>query len=106
MGYKKRKNLVFLFLIFTLYRIIYIILYDTNKFFNMCKANIYFYCTFLICSVCGKGKVSGNQVSHSNRHSRRTWSANLRNVRAIIDGTPKRVKVCTRCLRSGKIERA
>ena len=59
-----------------------------------------------VCSVCGKGKVSGNQVSHSNRHSRRTWSANLRNDRAIIDGTPKRVKVCTRCLRSGKIERA
>ena len=58
-----------------------------------------------VCSVCGKGKVSGNQVSHSNRHSRRTWSANLRSVRAIIDGTPKRVKVCTRCLRSGKIER-
>ena len=57
-----------------------------------------------VCSVCGKGKVSGNQVSHSNRHSRRTWSANLRSVRAIIDGTPKRVKVCTRCLRSGKIE--
>lgn len=49
-----------------------------------------------VCSVCGKGKVSGNQVSHSNRHSRRTWSANLRSVRAIIDGTPKRVKVCTR----------
>ena len=45
---KKRKNLVFLFLIFTLYRIIYIILYDNNKFFNMCKANIYFCCTFLI----------------------------------------------------------
>ena len=57
-----------------------------------------------VCSVCGKGKVSGNQVSHSNRHSRRTWSANLRSVRAIIDGTPKRVKVCTRCLRSGKVE--
>ena len=59
-----------------------------------------------VCSVCGKGKVSGNQVSHSNRHSRRTWSANLRSVRAIIGGTPKRVKVCTRCLRSGKVERA
>ena len=37
----KRKNLVFIFFIFTLYRIIYIILYDNNKFFNMCKANIF-----------------------------------------------------------------
>jgi large subunit ribosomal protein L28 len=59
-----------------------------------------------VCDVCGKGKVSGNQVSHSNRHSKRTWSANLRNVRAIVDGTAKRVKVCTRCLRSNKVTRA
>lgn len=59
-----------------------------------------------VCSVCGKGRVSGSKVSHSNKHSNRTWSANLRNVRAVVDGTPKRVSVCTRCLRSGKVERA
>ncbi|WP_455538442.1 50S ribosomal protein L28 [Terrisporobacter sp.] len=59
-----------------------------------------------VCCVCGKGKVAGNQVSHSNKHSRRTWSANLRNVKVIENGTPKRVKVCTRCLRSNKVDRA
>ena len=59
-----------------------------------------------VCCVCGKGKVSGNQVSHSNKHNKRTWSANLRSVRDVEEGTPKRVKVCTRCLRSGKVERA
>ena len=59
-----------------------------------------------VCCVCGKGKVSGNQVSHSNKHNKRTWSANLRKVRVVEEGTPKRVKVCTRCLRSGKVERA
>ncbi|ABR48924.1 ribosomal protein L28 [Alkaliphilus metalliredigens QYMF] len=59
-----------------------------------------------VCDVCQKGKVSGNQVSHSNRHNRRTWTPNLRKVRAIVKGTPKRLKVCTRCLRSGKVERA
>lgn len=59
-----------------------------------------------MCSVCGKGKISGNKVSHSNKHSRRSWSANLRNVRVVVDGTPKRESVCTRCLRSGKVERA
>ncbi len=59
-----------------------------------------------VCDVCGKGQISGNKVSHSNKHSRRTWSVNLRNVRALVDGTPKRLKVCTRCLRSGKVERA
>lgn len=58
------------------------------------------------CEVCGKGKVSGNKISHSNRHSRRSWLPNIRNVRAIVNGVPKRIKVCTRCLRSGKVERA
>lgn len=59
-----------------------------------------------VCSVCGKGKVSGNQVSHSNRHSKRTWAPNLRRVRAIVNGAPKRLNVCTRCLRSGNVQRA
>lgn len=59
-----------------------------------------------VCSVCGKGRVSGNNVTHSNKHNKRTWSANLRTVRVMENGTPKRVSVCTRCLRSGKVERA
>lgn len=59
-----------------------------------------------VCEVCNKGKVSGNLVSHSNRHNRRTWEPNLRRVRAIVNGTAKRINVCTRCLRSGKVERA
>lgn len=59
-----------------------------------------------VCVVCNKGRISGNKISHSNRHSRRTWEPNLRRVRAVVDGTTKRVNVCTRCLRSGKIERA
>lgn len=59
-----------------------------------------------VCDICEKGKVHGNQVSHSNRHNKRTWLPNLRRVRAIVNGTPKRINVCTRCLRSGKVERA
>ncbi len=58
------------------------------------------------CEVCGKGMISGNKVSHSNRHTRRTWLPNIRTVRAIVNGTPQRVQVCTRCLRSGKVQRA
>lgn len=58
------------------------------------------------CSVCGKGKMSGNTVSHANNHNRRTWSPNLRRVRAKVNGGNKRVLVCSRCLRSGKVERA
>lgn len=58
------------------------------------------------CEVCGKGMISGNKVSHSNRHSRRTWLPNIRTVRAKVNGVPKKIQVCTRCLRSGKVERA
>ncbi len=58
------------------------------------------------CSVCGKGKMSGNTVSHANNHNRRTWKPNLRRVRAKVSGGSKRVLVCSRCLRSGKVERA
>lgn len=59
-----------------------------------------------VCSVCNKGRVSGNTVSHSNRHNKRTWAPNLRRVKAIVSGSVQRVNVCTRCLRSGKVERA
>jgi large subunit ribosomal protein L28 len=58
------------------------------------------------CAVCGKGKATGMQVSHSHIRTKKTWAPNLQNVKAMIDGTPKKVKVCTRCLRSGKVERA
>lgn len=58
------------------------------------------------CYVCEKHTVAGNTVSHSNIHTKRVWRPNLRKVRIIENGTPKTVTVCTRCLRSGKVERA
>jgi large subunit ribosomal protein L28 len=58
------------------------------------------------CEVCEKGMITGNKVSHSNRHTRRVWLPNIRTVRAIVNGTPMRLNVCTRCLRSGKVQRA
>ena len=57
------------------------------------------------CEICKKGIMSGNTVSHSNRKSRRTWAPNVQRVSAVVDGSPKRVYVCTRCLRSGKVTR-
>jgi len=59
-----------------------------------------------ICTVCGKGIVVGIKLSHSHIRTKRTWLPNLQRVKAIIDGTPRRVLVCTRCLRSGKVQRA
>ena len=58
------------------------------------------------CCVCGKGVVFGHNVSHSNRKTNRTWKPNIRRVKAIIGGGVKTVYVCSRCLRSGKVERA
>lgn len=58
------------------------------------------------CAVCGKGQVVGIQLSHSHIRTKRTWSPNLQRVKALVNGTPKRIMVCTRCLRSGKVQRA
>lgn len=58
------------------------------------------------CDYCDKGVVAGVSYSHSHRQSKRTWAPNLKKIRAVVNGTPKRVVVCTRCLRSGKVERA
>lgn len=58
------------------------------------------------CAICDKGLTFGIQASFSNRKSNRTWAPNLKKVRAIVDGTPRRIYVCTRCLRSGKVQRA
>ncbi|MGI6611465.1 MAG: 50S ribosomal protein L28 [Limnochordia bacterium] len=58
------------------------------------------------CVICDKQTVTGNRVSHSNRRNRRVWQANLQRVRIMRDGTPQRVHVCTKCLKSGRVVRA
>ena len=57
------------------------------------------------CEVCGKGTMSGMNVSHSHVKTKKPWKPNIQRVRAIVDGEIKRVNVCTRCLRSGKVQR-
>ena len=59
-----------------------------------------------VCEVCGKGQVSGFQYSHSHIRTKRKWLPNLHRVRAVINGSPARIYVCTRCLRTGKVARA
>ena len=59
-----------------------------------------------VCEVCGKGMMSGNNVSHSHVKTKRKWKPNIQRVRALVKGEVKRVNVCTRCLRSGRVERA
>ncbi len=59
------------------------------------------------CSVCGKTSHSGNNVSHSNKKTKRRWLPNLQRVHAqIAPGVNKYIRVCTRCIRSGKVTKA
>lgn len=58
------------------------------------------------CAICEKGVHFGNNVSHSHRRSNKMWKSNVKTVKANVNGTPKRIHVCTSCLRSGAVERA
>ena len=57
------------------------------------------------CEICDKGTVAGRSISHAHNVTCRTWQPNLQRVRALIDGTSRRIWVCTRCLRSGKVQK-
>ncbi|MBO6267153.1 MAG: 50S ribosomal protein L28 [Synergistaceae bacterium] len=59
-----------------------------------------------VCEICNKGPMSGMNVAHSHLKTKRRWYPNIQRVRAIVDGEVKRVNVCTRCLCSGKVQRA
>ena len=58
------------------------------------------------CDICGKGTVAGNNVSHAHNKTRRVWKPNLVKMQALIDGKKKTIKICTRCLRTGKVQKA
>lgn len=58
------------------------------------------------CEICGKKRSTGHLVSHSNVKTKRSWYPNLQVVRADLNGKVKKITVCTRCLRSGKVKRA
>ena len=62
------------------------------------------------CEICEKTLSHGNQISiarsHVSRRTSRTFKPNLRTIKAIVNGQPKRISVCAKCLRSGKVKRA
>lgn len=58
-----------------------------------------------ICEICGKGRQVGNNVSHANNKTKKVWNPNLQKVKAVQDGTVKRINACTRCIRSGAVEK-
>jgi large subunit ribosomal protein L28 len=58
------------------------------------------------CEICNKGPMFGNNVSHANNKTRRRFEPNLQSVRALVNGAARRMKVCTRCIKAGKIVKA
>lgn len=57
------------------------------------------------CDICGKGPQFGNRLSHAHNVTGRRFNPNLQRMRAVLAGVQKRVRVCTRCLRSGKVSK-
>ena len=60
----------------------------------------------VMCEVCGKKPAVGNNVSHANNRTKRRWMPNLQSVRVQTPGGARRMRVCTRCLRSGAVIKA
>lgn len=58
-----------------------------------------------VCAICGKRPRTGNRISKSRQHTKRRWLPNLQWVRGQTEAGPKRIRVCTKCLRSGKVEK-
>ncbi|HET9754182.1 MAG TPA: 50S ribosomal protein L28 [Myxococcales bacterium] len=58
------------------------------------------------CDLCGKGPLVGNQVSHANNKTKKRTLPNLQRVRALVGGSNKHIRVCTRCLKAGKVTKA
>jgi large subunit ribosomal protein L28 len=59
-----------------------------------------------VCELCGKGPQFGNNISHAHNVTRRRWNPNLQRFKAVANGVSKRIKVCTSCIKTGKIVKA
>ncbi|MCH9008109.1 50S ribosomal protein L28 [candidate division KSB1 bacterium] len=55
------------------------------------------------CEICGKGPLVGNNVSHAHNLTKRRWLPNLKKIRAQVNGQVRKIRVCTRCIRSGRV---
>jgi large subunit ribosomal protein L28 len=59
-----------------------------------------------VCDVCGKTPGFGNNISHSHRRTRRRFNPNVQKMRVLVEGSPKRLNVCTKCLKANKVVKA
>ncbi|MCX7857719.1 MAG: 50S ribosomal protein L28 [Deltaproteobacteria bacterium] len=59
-----------------------------------------------ICEICGKGRQVGYNVSHANNRTKRVWLPNLQHITIVEGNVKKRVRICTKCIKKGKIQKA
>ena len=57
------------------------------------------------CDICGKKPQAGNRISHAHNVTKRRWDLNLQSVRAVVNGAARRLRVCTSCIRNGKVQK-
>ncbi len=57
------------------------------------------------CDICGKGPMTGNNVSHSHLKTRRVWQPNIKRVKINVKNKIRKANVCTKCLKSGKVQK-
>ena len=58
-----------------------------------------------VCDICGKSPGFGNNISHSHRRTRRRWNPNIQKLRVTVNGAPRRIAVCAKCLKANKVQR-
>ena len=58
-----------------------------------------------VCEICGRGPQFGNRISHAHNVTKRRWNLNLQSVRALVKGAGRRMRVCTSCIRDGKVQK-
>lgn len=58
------------------------------------------------CEICGRGPQFGNRVSHAHNVTKRRWNLNLQNVRVLVKGATKRLRICTSCIKNGRVQKA
>ena len=59
-----------------------------------------------VCEMCGKGKQIGHNVSHANNKTKKQWLPNLQTIRVVKDGTSTKARLCTKCIKKGKFQKA
>jgi large subunit ribosomal protein L28 len=59
-----------------------------------------------VCEICGRGPQFGHRISHAHNLTNRRWNINLQSVRALVNGAAKKIRVCTSCIKNGKVQKA